>query len=332
MRSNFRILFLTSLLFLSACTSLRTRETGRGQKPKPPTAAPAPMPGAPVPTITETPMEETAPHGEDAPHVEIPTQVPPPPNIPKVGLILGPGGARAFAHIGVLQEFQREKIPVVAVGGIEWGATVAALYSGKGLANEAEWQMSKLKEEELRQKSLMGAAKPADIKGLNEFLRLSFGKAKAEDGRLPFACPAYNLAKNQVFLMSRGSFDQLLPYCLAYPPVFKPWQGNVAAVREVKMLADHLRSRGATVIVLVNVLPAPSPSRPVSGEEGSAEAVLWNEISAFYAKPVAGVDHALNIPLGAQTVMSFDGKRELLQKGSENGAPLVRVLARRLGL
>lgn len=327
MQSKIKIVLLSSMFFLSACTSLRTRQTA------PPPAKPRP-PGVSAPTApsAETPMETPAPTEEEAPHVEIPAQIPPPPSIPKVGLILGPGGARAFAHIGVLQEFQREKIPVVAVGGIEWGAPIAALYAGKGLANEAEWQMSKLKEDEIRQKSLMGAAKPADVKVMNEFLRLSFGNAKVEGARLPFACPANNLAKNQVFLMNRGGFDQLLPYCLAYPPTFRPWQGNVAAVRDVKILADHLRAKGATVIVLVNVLPAPNPSRPVAGDDGSADSVLWTEIASFYAKPIPGVDHALNVPLGAQTVMSFDQKRELLQKGSESGAPLVRQLARRLGL
>lgn len=333
------LLAILAVFVAAGCSTLKTRDQVRTTTPTGKTPPPYLTPSQPGPNPVVTPLEPTSVSVvEQAP---APVEIPPPQQqgslnnggIPKVGLILGPGGARTFAEIGVLQEFQREKIPVVGVGGIEWGAPIAALYSGKGLANEAEWQMSKLKSDDIFKKSLMGgAARPVDAHGLDEFLRLAFGHAHAEDGRLSFACPAWNLSKQQVFLMSRGQFDQLLPYCMAYPPALKPWQGNVAAVREVRMVADYLRAHGATVIVLVNVLPAPNMSRPVSGDEGSAESVLWNEVSAFYAKPIPGVDHVIHLPLGKASTMSFDDHRELLQKGAETGAPLVRELAHRLGL
>ncbi|MBX3034076.1 MAG: alpha/beta hydrolase [Bdellovibrionaceae bacterium] len=329
MVSGNKSLVLLLAIALAGCSTLQTRDQVRASRPKTPVTT-APGGGHPPPeTMTQEDEEEGATSLPDL--SSMPT--PPPTRIPKVGLILGPGGARAYAHIGVLQEFQKEKIPVVAAGGVEWGAVIAALYVNKGLANEAEWQMSKLKSEDVVRKSLIGGSgAPGDLRGLGDFLKLAFGRSKAEEARLPFACPANNLSKNQVFLMNKGTFEQMLPFCLAYPPAFRPWQGNVSAVREVKMLADHLRARGATTIVLVNVLGLPNVSRPVAGGEGSAESVMWNEISAFYSRPLPGVDQVLTIPLGNTSVMAFDGRREILQKGSEKGAPLVRQLAQRLGL
>lgn len=341
MPSKIKIVIFAGAFVLAGCQGLRTRDQAKRSTPivlKPGSAAPSPVPPPPpaaqpnAPLIVDNPpMEPMAPAGEEGPHVEISPNVPLA-KIPKVGLILGPGGARTFAHIGVLQEFQREKIPVVAVAGIEWGAPIAALYSGKGLANEAEWQMSKIKPDDVVKKSLIGGGKPGDAKALTDFLKLAFGPSRAEDGKLPFACPALNFAKNQVYLMTKGSFEQMLPYCIAYPPLFRPYQGNVAATREVKLIADNLRSRGATVIVLVNVLPLPNLTRPIAGDEGSSEAVLWNELSSLYSKPFPGVDQVLNVSAGSATLTSFDVHRETLQKGSESGAPLVRQLARRLGL
>ncbi len=51
---------------------------------------------------------------------------------PKIGLVLGGGGARGFAHVGVLQVLEENRIPVHAVAGTSMGAVVGSLYaSGK---------------------------------------------------------------------------------------------------------------------------------------------------------------------------------------------------------
>lgn len=320
-----------ALLFLAGCTGLKTRKDVRDKTPP---STQAPRTGSPIvsfPTSAEDDDFESSPVPDSGEATPIP--VPQTVRIPKVGLIFGPGAARVYAQIGVLQEMQREKIPIVAVGGIEWGSVVAALYANKGLANEVEWQLSKLKAEDIVPRSFIGGRSgPVSVAAANDFMRSSLGSARVESSKLPFACAAHNLSRNQVVLMNRGSYSQLLPFCLAYPPVFQPWQGNISAMRDVKMLADHLRARGATTIVLVNVLGAPDPQRPVTGDVASAEAVLWNEISGFYAKPMAGVDHVLSIPLGRVSLTSFSDWRDIQQTGAEKGAPLVKQLARRLGL
>jgi NTE family protein len=48
---------------------------------------------------------------------------------PRIGLVLGGGGARGFAHIGVLQVLEENNIPVHAVAGTSMGAVVGSLYA-----------------------------------------------------------------------------------------------------------------------------------------------------------------------------------------------------------
>ncbi len=48
---------------------------------------------------------------------------------PKIGLVLGGGGARGAAHIGVLKELERQRIPVDVVAGTSMGAIVGGLYA-----------------------------------------------------------------------------------------------------------------------------------------------------------------------------------------------------------
>ena len=57
---------------------------------------------------------------------------------PKVGLVLGGGGARGAAHIGVLRELERMRIPIDAIAGTSMGAIVGGLYATGISASELE--------------------------------------------------------------------------------------------------------------------------------------------------------------------------------------------------
>ena len=57
---------------------------------------------------------------------------------PKIGLVLGGGGAKGAAHIGVLKVLEEQKIPVDYIAGTSMGAIVAALYASGLSAGELE--------------------------------------------------------------------------------------------------------------------------------------------------------------------------------------------------
>ncbi len=57
---------------------------------------------------------------------------------PKIGLVLGGGGAKGAAHIGVLKVLEEQKIPVDYIAGTSMGAIVAALYASGLTAGELE--------------------------------------------------------------------------------------------------------------------------------------------------------------------------------------------------
>ena len=65
---------------------------------------------------------------------------------PKVGLVLGGGGARGAAHVGVLKVIERERIPIDYIAGTSMGAIVGALYASgrdaaeiEGVINSIDW-------------------------------------------------------------------------------------------------------------------------------------------------------------------------------------------------
>lgn len=67
-------------------------------------------------------------------------QAPSPATMPPdcVGLVLGGGGARGAAHVGVLKVLERERVPVCAIAGTSMGAIVGGLYAAGYDANELE--------------------------------------------------------------------------------------------------------------------------------------------------------------------------------------------------
>lgn len=332
-KKNLQALCFATLLALSACGHLRTRnevnapnETERTETPGPQAPVQPPRYEVPGPSVSTPPPTMPTTPGPVGPTAS------PIPAIPKIGLIFGPGGAKAYGHIGFLQNLTRMKVPVFATVGIEWGAPVAALLSSKGQVNDVEWQMFKLKDDAMVKKTLLGSGeKVTDIAALRGFFQNAFGGQKVENFRHPFGCPAYNIAKNQVYMMSRGVVDQLMPYCMPYPPVFKPFNRNVSAIRELKMASDYLRSQGANYIVMVNVLGKDGGKKSPVGDGDSMDSVVWSEIASLYARPQAGIDATINVDLDQYGLNDFDKKREIMQKGAELSQKPLAAWAKKLG-
>lgn len=314
---------------LASCQTLRTREDVRKESPS----------GRPVtpPQFPESTQEGK--YVEQVEEVITPPPPPPPPPapvipaMPKIGIILGAGGAKAYAHIGFLHELMRAKVPVYSIGGIEFAAPMAALYANKEQANDVEWQMFKLKDDEVLKKNLLGAvSKNSEVTILKDFVGNAFSRMRVEDFRIHFACPSYNLKKNQVYLMNRGSLDQLMYSCMAYPPFFKPYQNSISGVRDVTALANYMRSKGANHIVLVNVLQAPGGPRFYTSDSTGTENVLWSEIAGLYNKPFAGVDTVVSLETTSYGIMDFEKRREIMNKGAESAARQIKDLTRKWGL
>lgn len=263
---------------------------------------------------------------------EAPIQTPPATpvrNNYKFGIILGPGGARSFAHISALQEIQRLKIPLRGIVGMEFSALPAAVFAQNYSGNDVEWQMNKLREEEFKKNGLFkktGFTLEPDV--LRDFLSSTVGKMKVEQGKIPFACPSVNIKKNQTFMMSRGNLEQLLPFCMSYPPYFAPYQGSIAGTRDVKSSIDWLKKQGANYIVYINILG--SPGYDFTVDHNSIESILWAEIALATVRP-SGVDAILTLTLDGFTIDNFSDKREIFQKTSDMTIKQVNNWARQFG-
>lgn len=253
------------------------------------------------------------------------------PPLPKIAIILGPGGARTFAHLGVIKELHRRRAPLIAVSGIEMGALFASLYSWHGQTNDLDWQLNKIKNEFFLKKNLLGQSeKSQNPSELQNFLSQVFGSQKIEDFKYQFACPALQLQGQDSYVMSKGSVVNSLNYCLYSPPLFNTNSGFVAGLIQVKTLANFLRTRGATYVVFVNVLPAKGLSIRTNN---LVEQIYWTQVNQLiYDKASIGVDEVLHLNVGNYSLTDIEQRDDIYRQSEKSAQQLVHQLLKKWSL
>lgn len=239
---------------------------------------------------------------------------------------------RAFAHVGVLKEFARARIPVTAVTGLEWGAAMAGIFAMQGQANEVEWKSFRLRENEIPEGSfLSGRAKPQPIAILRDFLETAFGRANLEKNRIDFACPSYAPKSDKLIWLNKGSAKDAIARCLAYPPFYVDAGGWIASPFVIEEAAAYVRSRGANFVIFVNPLAIGELGGESTAEDYAAS-VLWSEVRRHANRPnLAGVNATIAINAGGVALTDFGSRRQLMDAGSKASADLVSKLVSKYG-
>jgi predicted acylesterase/phospholipase RssA/CRP-like cAMP-binding protein len=136
------------------------------------------------------------------------------------GLVLSGGGARGFAHLGVLRALQEQGIPVDQVAGCSMGAVIAAAIAldvrGEELLGLAQQQFHKLLDYTL---PVVSIVKGERITGNIE---ATFGAWDIEDLWLPYYCVSTNLTKSRLEVHRRGSTAVAVRASVAIPGVLPP--------------------------------------------------------------------------------------------------------------
>jgi predicted acylesterase/phospholipase RssA/CRP-like cAMP-binding protein len=140
-----------------------------------------------------------------------------------IGLALGGGGARGFAHLGVLRAMQELGQPIDVVGGTSFGAVVAAL-----VAMEMNWQEIYdlfievfVKRPPQRDYTLPIVAIGTGRKLTKALYRL-YGETEIEDLWLPFLCMSTNLSRAQSVTHTTGPLTRWVRASLSLPGLAPP--------------------------------------------------------------------------------------------------------------
>ncbi len=317
---------------LSGCAGLTTRQDLREQQRS---EAQPPAPPSRDQTRDQTRDQVIDQHTEwDQPFQPSP---PTPVQMPKVGLILGPGSFKSFAHAGVLKELHKARIPIDVILGLEWGALVAGLYAQNGQIHEVEWKLYRMEQSDLPQRGGLFRRRADSLESLRPFLSRQFqvnnASARIENAKIHFACPSLSLNRGSLQWQSRGSFAEAMNKCLPFPPLFRPegeWSAASFALTEA---AEYMRAQGVNLIILVNVLSAGELlGTEALGEDPSA-VILWQELrrAMSEAQKTGVVQEVIEVNTRAHRLQDFEQRKRLVSAGERAGQAAARRLAEKYG-
>jgi predicted acylesterase/phospholipase RssA/CRP-like cAMP-binding protein len=137
-----------------------------------------------------------------------------------IGLVLGGGGARGFAHLGVLRALAEAGVPIDWVGGTSIGAIIAALVA-RGLPPDEALACCKEHFAALRDPTLPVVALLAGRR-IRAKLERVFGAVAIEDLVLPYLCVSTNLSRAAQTVHERGLLVHAIRASIALPGVLPP--------------------------------------------------------------------------------------------------------------
>jgi NTE family protein len=143
-----------------------------------------------------------------------------------VGLVLGGGGIRSWAHMGVLRALMESKVPIDFIAGTSGGAIVAAYYALHETYKDPHGILRELSVATTKTLSLTSLTWPAisisDSKYYTLQLQRIFSKKRIENLWRPFFCVSCNLTKNSAVIQRRGLIWQKIRSSSSIPGVFPP--------------------------------------------------------------------------------------------------------------
>jgi len=195
-----------------------------------------------------------------------------------IALVLGGGGARGLAHIGVIRWFEEKAVPLDAIVGTSIGALIGGLYAaGTGIA---EMEAVLRKTDKLTVAKIMRPGfSPSgfiDNDRVRKFLKSFVGEVMIEKLPLPFRAVATDLISGEEIVFDKGPLAEAILASIAIPALFRPVyhkgrylvDGGLSNPLPVS-IAQQL---SAAPCVAVNVSPSPeSISRLIQNEKGWAK-------------------------------------------------------------
>lgn len=140
----------------------------------------------------------------------------------RVALVLGSGGARGYAHIGVIDELEARGYKIDCIAGCSMGAVIGGVYASGTLGAFREWveAMDYLDVMRLLDVSFsMGAIRGEKIFGQ---IREIVGDVRIESLPFPFTAVATDLANQQEVWFQEGCLNQAMRASAAIPSLFTP--------------------------------------------------------------------------------------------------------------
>lgn len=285
---------------------------------------------------------------------------------PRIGLVLSGGGARGYAHIGVLKALEQMHIPVDCIAATSMGAVIGGLYASGIPAKDLEERLSRINlsdivfdrneraqlPQALREDSFQypigisagvgkeGVKLPIGLVQGNKLLALLQDWTAAWPGDIdfdrlpiPFRTIATDLGTGDPVVLNKGSLARAIRASAAVPGLFAPFRIEGRTLVDGGLVSNlpvqMARDMGADIVIAVNVAtPLDDPAKLDSPAAVTQQMVtiLTNQNVATQKALLGSRDVLLEPDLGTLSFTDFSHAR----RGVERGYVATEAIAPRL--
>lgn len=182
---------------------------------------------------------------------------------PKIGLVLGGGGSRGLAHIGVLDVLQREQIPIDFIVATSMGGIVGVLFALGFSPSQIAAGMADMQKQSFVMKVLGARARQRQVR---QYLSRVVGEKNFADLHIPVTLMAVDMLSGEEVTLSEGPLLPAMLASSAVPGAFPPVRLNGRPLADggvIDSLATHVAyEQGADRVIAVDVYPPLEKDNP----------------------------------------------------------------------
>ena len=236
---------------------------------------------------------------------------------PRIGLALGGGAAKGFAHIGVIKMLEASGIHPDVVSGTSAGSVVGVLYASGMDAFALQQTAFSLDEGKIRDVRFFSGGMVQGQK-LQDYVNELIRQQPIEKLRMPFAAVATQLETGERAIFIKGNAGQAVRASSSIPGVFEPVEisgkhyvdGGVVSPVPV----DAARQLGADIVIAVDISARPDGSNPgnMVGIVGQSITIMGRKLAE---QELARADIVIRPKVGQIGPTDFDQKNVAILEG-----------------
>ncbi|WP_036138598.1 patatin-like phospholipase family protein [Luteibacter sp. 9135] len=247
---------------------------------------------------------------------------------PRIGLALGGGAAKGFAHIGVIKMLEASGIHADVVSGTSAGSVVGVLYASGMDAFQLQEQAFALDESNIRDVRFFSGGLVQGQK-LQDYVNALVKNTPIEKLHTPFAAVATQLENGDRAIFIRGNAGQAVRASSSIPGVFEPVEiggrhfvdGGVVSPVPV----DAARQLGADIVIAVDISARPDGSNPGSmmGVVGQSITIMGRRLAE---QELGRADIVIRPKVGQIGPTDFDQKNVAILEGERAALAVIPAI------
>lgn len=280
---------------------------------------------------TSVPLAPVAPPVQQAPAPAAKA-----PHSVKIGLALGGGAARGFAHIGVIKALEAQGIVPDIVVGTSAGSLVGALYAAGNNGFALHKMALEMDEATISDWSVPLFAKATGVlkgEALQNYVNKAVGNQPIEKLKIPFGAVATDLHNGQPILFRRGNTGAAVRASSAVPGVFQPVKVGERSYVDGGLVSPvpvrFAREMGADFVIAVNISSQPD-AQPASSTLDvllQTFAIMGQSINYYELREA---DVVLQPRLGTMKGSDFPGRNTAILAGEQAASAAMAEIKRKL--